>query len=522
LLTWGRNDYGQLGNNSLINTSSPAQTSIQTTDWIQTSAGMYFAGAIKQDRSLYMWGKNNFGQIGINGKDSLGIDTSVDASSPVQFGTDKNWSRIECGGVFSIGIKTDGTLWSWGYNYYGALGDGTNINRSSPVQTITTGTNWKSFSCGMNHAAGIKTDGTLWTWGWNFLGCLGDNTVIHRSSPVQTYWGGTNWKQVSCGDKLTGGVKTDGTLWMWGNGIGGAIGDNSSVSKSVPTQTIIGGTSWSQVSVSKTNAAAIKSDGTLWIWGYNQFGELGNNSVIPKSSPVETSIKGTNWSFVSVSNSSVLATKSDTTLWAWGNNIGNLGDGTLLNRSNPIQISDPSFSYIDISAGMDVSAAIGYFTSPPTPPTPTVDYLGGYYVGGSTNSIGSAAYSGVSAAEKFSYLYKITYILAAQLDYNLQNAVGVSDGTRWGYIAGGRINNDPTIENFINILNATEEQKKIIINFIESNMNLFYNLDELYYSILKGNLKKDLFDCSSSIFISKCHYFILDDIKPINKFKINI
>ena len=188
-----------------------------------------------------------------------------------------------------------GSLWTWGQNNTGQLGDNTIVNKSSPVQTVAGGTNWKQVAYGTNHTAAIKTDGTLWTWGYNNYGQLGDSTIVNKSSPVQTIAGGTNWKQVAGGSVHTAAIKTDGTLWTWGNNGQGQLGDNTGANKSSPVQTIAGGTNWKQVSVGKDNNAAIKTDGTLWTWGSNLNGQLGDNTVANKSSPVQTVAGGTNW-----------------------------------------------------------------------------------------------------------------------------------------------------------------------------------------------------------------------------------
>ena len=153
-----------------------------------------------------------------------------------------------------------GSLWTWGYNDYGGLGDNTNTRKSSPVQTIAAGTNWKQVSCGDSHTSAIKTDGTLWVWGWNYFGQLGDNTTASKSSPVQTISGGTNWKQVAGGGAHTAAIKTDGTLWSWGYNGAGQLGDNTTIAKSSPVQTISAGTDWKQVAGGASHTAAIKDD----------------------------------------------------------------------------------------------------------------------------------------------------------------------------------------------------------------------------------------------------------------------
>ena len=189
-------------------------------------------------------------------------------------------------------------LWTWGRNAYGQLGDNSVTSRSSPVQTVSGGTNWKSVAGGNYNTAAIKTDGTLWLWGRNNNGELGDNSVTSRSSPVQTVAGGTNWKLVAGGINNIAAIKTDGTLWSWGNNTYGQLGDNSNTNKSSPVQTVSAGTNWKSVSCGFYYTAAIKTDGTLWSWGYNANGQLGDNSITYKSSPVQTVAGGTNWKLV--------------------------------------------------------------------------------------------------------------------------------------------------------------------------------------------------------------------------------
>ena len=233
---------------------------------------------------------------------------------------------------------TTGSLWTWGYNnYYGILGTGNTINRSSPVQTISGGTNWKQAATGRAVSTVIKTDGTLWTWGQNYQGQIGDNTTANKSSPVQTVAAGNNWKQVTTGYAV-GAIKTDGTLWTWGYNIYGALGTNDTANRSSPVQTVAAGNNWKQVSGGKTSIMAIKTDGTLWGWGFNNYGQLGTNDRTNRSSPVQTVAGGTNWKQAFVNNSSV-AIKTDGTLWTWGQNaFGGLGNGTTTGTSSPIQV----------------------------------------------------------------------------------------------------------------------------------------------------------------------------------------
>ena len=132
------------------------------------------------------------------------------------------------------------------------------------MQTVASGTNWKQVSCARNHTAAIKTNGTLWVWGSNGYGELGTNNRTYYSSPVQTVASGTNWKLVSCNYYSTAAIKTDGTLWTWGYNLYGGLGDNTVAGKSSPVQTVAGGTNWKHVDVGFYNTcSAIKTDGTL-------------------------------------------------------------------------------------------------------------------------------------------------------------------------------------------------------------------------------------------------------------------
>ena len=334
LFTWGSGNSGQLGNDTATHKSTPVTTSAGGTNWKQVSAGGAFTAAIKTDGTLWTWGTGGSGQLGDN--------TLTTKSTPVTtFAGGTNWKQVSVGPNHCAAIKTDGTLWTWGRGLYGALGTNDTTNRRTPVTTFAGGTNWKQVSAGGTASAAIctaiKTDGTLWTWGRGSEGQLGNNTATDKSTPVTTFAGGTNWKQVSAGGKYTAAIKTDGTLWTWGYGDKGQLGDNTTTSQSIPVTTFAGGTNWKQVSGGNLHCAAIKTDGTLWTWGYGRSGQLGDNTVTRKSTPVTTFAGGTNWKQVSSSSNHTAAIKTDGTLWTWGSNqYGRLGDNTTTNKSTPV------------------------------------------------------------------------------------------------------------------------------------------------------------------------------------------
>jgi alpha-tubulin suppressor-like RCC1 family protein len=354
LFVWGRNAFGGLGDNTTTDKSNPVQTVTGGINWKQVSGGSYHAVAIKNDGTLWVWGYNAYGCLGDN--------TITNRSSPVQtiaFGT--NWKQATAGALGSTAIKTDGTLWSWGYNAFGSIGDNTTTHRSSPVQTIAFGNNWKQVSFGgMNNCAAIKTDGTLWTWGDNLTGQLGDNTSTKRSSPVQTIAFGTNWKQVAAGYH-TSAIKTDGTLWCWGYNGNGQLGDNTIIYRSSPVQTIAFGTNWKQVASSglASYTAAIKTDGTLWTWGGNAYGQLGDNTIIKRSSPVQTVAFGTNWKQVDCNQYNIAAIKNDGTLWNWGyGGYGSLGDNSVASKSSPVQTTAYGTNWKQVDCIRNFTAAV--------------------------------------------------------------------------------------------------------------------------------------------------------------------
>ena len=169
----------------------------------------------KTDGNMFSWGRNNNGQ--------LGQSNTTNRSSPTQVGTLSNWSVVSCGQVFAIAVKTDGTLWAWGQGELGQLGSNTSTNVFSPIQ-IGALSNWSRVSCGLGHTIAVKTDGTLWGWGQNSFGQLGLSDITLRSSPVQV---GTmsDWKTISTDSYYhTSGVKSDGSLWTWGNNSYGQLG----------------------------------------------------------------------------------------------------------------------------------------------------------------------------------------------------------------------------------------------------------------------------------------------------------
>jgi len=226
---------------------------------------------------LWSWGGNGLGQ--------LGLEDILDRSSPEQVGALTNWSSIAAGGAYhTLATKTDGSLWSWGRNTEGQLGQEDIIHRSSPVQ-VGALTDWSSVAGGLYHTLATKTDGSLWSWGDNTNGELGLEDILDRSSPEQV-GALTNWSSAACGYYHTLAIKTDGSLWSWGDNLYGQLGLEDILDRSSPVQ--VGAlTTWSSVACGAYHTLATKTDGTLWSWGYNNNGQLGQEDIIHRSSPVQ-------------------------------------------------------------------------------------------------------------------------------------------------------------------------------------------------------------------------------------------
>jgi alpha-tubulin suppressor-like RCC1 family protein len=358
LWSWGNNDYGQLGVNNTTDRSTPVTTLLGGTNWKSIACGTFHTIALKTDGTLWTWGRNSYGQLGVN--------NTTNRNTPVTTllgGT--NWKSIACGTFRTIALKTDGTLWTWGRNDYGQLGVNDLTTRDTPVTTLLGGTNWKSIACGYYHTIALKTDGTLWSWGLNILGALGVNDTTQRSTPVTTLLGGTNWKSIAGGSDHTVALKTDGTLWSWGYNNFGQLGVNDTTTRSTPVTTLLGGTNWKSITGGLNYTIALKTDGTLWSWGRNSYGQLGVNNTTTRSTPVTTLLGGNNWKSIAGGNRHIIALKSDGTLWSWGrNSYGQLGVNNTTDRSTPVTTLLGGTNWKSIANGGYHTIAIQYQPDP--------------------------------------------------------------------------------------------------------------------------------------------------------------
>ena len=336
--SWGDNSNGKLGLNLGLATddrSSPVQVGALG-DWAQAASTVLSVLAVKTDGTLWAWGRNTDGQ--------LGLDDLIARSSPVQVGALTNWAQVSVENDSSLAVKTNGTLWSWGKNDYGQLGVNNLIATSSPVQ-IGSNTDWASCECASNGGFAVTTDGKAYSWGDNTAGQLMTNevTTTRRSSPVQI-GALTNWYLIKANKNSNNAsvwaVKTDGTFWACGHANAGALGTDDTVNKSSPVQ--VGAlTTWSKPAGSYDNySGALRTDGTAWVWGANLYGVLGLNYVGQPyvSSPVQLGTE-TNWTDLIFMQNSGAAGIESGKLYGWGRNVaGVTGLDDTISRSSPVQV----------------------------------------------------------------------------------------------------------------------------------------------------------------------------------------
>jgi alpha-tubulin suppressor-like RCC1 family protein len=313
------------------------------------AAGGFHTVALKIDGSLWAWGANGAGQVG----DGTSGNSKV---SPVRVGTDNDWVEVVAGYAHTVALKSGGSLWAWGYNFRGALGDGTTADKFSPVR-VGTGNDWVQIAAGDYHTVALKSDGTFWAWGANFYGQLGDGTTVDKLSPVRI---GTdsNWAQIAAGQYHTVARKTDSTLWAWGDNTLGRLGDGTVTQRIAPVQ-IGSGTDWAQVDAGSGHTVALKNDGSLWAWGDNRSGQLGDGTTGQKLLPVRIGTAN-DWTQIATGGQHTTAIKTDGSLWAWGaNSNGQLHDETHVDRLTPVQIGTAG-DWARITAGLGHTVALKF------------------------------------------------------------------------------------------------------------------------------------------------------------------
>ncbi|WP_154017830.1 PKD-like domain-containing protein [Candidatus Protochlamydia phocaeensis] len=340
---WGDNIFGQVGDGTFTNSDIPIPVGGGTpfTDAVGIAGGGFHSLALKSDGTVWAWGYNGLGELG-NG-------TNADSNLPVQVGGGTpltNIAAIAAGNAHSLALRSDGTVWAWGANSSGQLGNGTNVDSNLPVQVGggTPLTDVIAIAGGNGHSLALKSDGTIWAWGANSSGQLGNGTNSPSNVPVQV-GGGTpflNAIAIACGSNHSLALRSDGTVWSWGANNSGQLGNGTNTNSTLPLQ-VGGGTPLTDVIAiagGDIHSLALRTDGMVWAWGGNASGQLGDGTNAESDVPVLVG-GGTpfiNAIAIAAGTNHSLALRGDGIVWAWGDNsLGALGNGTTTSSNLPVQ-----------------------------------------------------------------------------------------------------------------------------------------------------------------------------------------
>jgi alpha-tubulin suppressor-like RCC1 family protein len=347
VLAWGNNSDGQLGDGTTAESHTPLQVkgvdgAGALSDVKAIGAGTDHTVALKNDGTVWVWGNNSNGQFGNN--------STTGSKTPVQVSGLSDVTAVAAGYHYTVALKSDGTVWSWGYNNKGQLGDGTTNESHVPLQVKAVGGTGflspvKAIAAGYDHTVALMSDGTVCAWGNNIYGQLGNGTIIDSSTPVQAS-GLFGVIAIAAGYNHTVALKYEITaikVWTWGNNDHGQLGNGITPYSMNPA--VLGGLSnLTAVAAGKDHTVVLTSDGTLWAWGNNDRGQIGDGTTTERHGPVQVSRAGeagllSGVVAIAAGDGDTVVFRTDNTIWSWGNNNnGRLGNGDTTDRSFPFQI----------------------------------------------------------------------------------------------------------------------------------------------------------------------------------------
>ena len=330
----GSNGRGQLGDGTTTWRSMPVQVQ-NLNNVIAISAGRTHTVALKSNGTVWAWGANNDGQ--------LGDGTTNQSNTPIQVAGLNDITAISAGGSHSLALKADGTVWAWGSNFYGQLGNGSATWRITPLVQIEELNDIITVSAGATHSVALGANGTVWAWGSNSYGALGDGTITRRHTPVQAQ-NLNNVIAISAGSSYTVALREDGTVWTWGRNSHGQLGDGTTTWRSMPLQ-VQGLNNIMTISAGIIHTKAVAEDGIVWAWGVNWYGHLGDGTTIGRNTPIQVQYIN-NVIAISAGRTHTVALTEDSYVWAWGR-----GGGITVNQYTPVQvIGENGIEYFNIGA----------------------------------------------------------------------------------------------------------------------------------------------------------------------------
>ncbi len=386
------------------------------------AAGTSHTLALKTNGTVWAWGLNSNGQ--------LGDGTTTQRAVPVQITSLTGIASVEAGAAHTLALRSDGTVWSWGLNTNGQLGDGTTTQRTAPLQ-LSSLAGMTAVAGGASHSLALKSDGTVWSWGLNTNGQLGDGTTTQRTAPVPIT-ALTGITAIAAGTSHSLALKSDGTVWAWGLNTNGQLGDGTTTQRTAPVQitTLTGITA---IATGASHGLALKSDGTVWAWGLNSNGQLGDGTLTQRTAPVQITTLSTTVAAIAAGSAHSLAIKTDRTAWTWGLNAdGQLGDGTIIRRTTPVQI--PALIAAYRAAGGGAHTLILRLDG-------TIAVFG-------DNTNGQFG-DGVATLQRPAAIQATTFINLASLSAGASHSVAIrSDQTlwAWGLNANGQLGNNSTAQ----------------------------------------------------------------------------
>lgn len=364
--SWGDNRVGELGNGTGAGSALPGRVSGLASGVVQVSAGCtgQHGLALTSDGTVWAWGQNTYGQLG-NG-------TLTNSTTPVQVTGLTGVIQVSAGATHSLALRSDGTVWAWGDNSFGELGNGVTISVPQSTPGVVAGlTGVTKISAGNGFSLALRSDGTVWAWGFNGDGELGNGTMTSSPVPVQVT-GLSHVTSISAGDESslatrTNGITTITSVWAWGNNFLGQLGDGTLTDHLTPEQvTGINTPYLASISAGFNFAVVLGTDGSVWGWGDDRSGQLGNSPASnPVTQPVQTIGTGSGITQLSAGLDHVLALESNGTVLAWGANYsGQLGDGSTASVTGSVQVSGLSTAS-QVSAGGGFSLAVVAFAVVP-------------------------------------------------------------------------------------------------------------------------------------------------------------